>query len=377
MFVKWANIYRDILFQSDYFEDLIEAKYVKEIKHPELPLVLLDYTNEAQFSRNWDPRLRIARGLILEINSKNPAEVIKIVANPFPRFANLGEIKETEVNNLPDNLFISNKLDGSLVICWYYNYKWYFSTRGSFKSKQSLDACLWFNEHFSTNKLDPSYTYLFEWISPDNRIVVNYGDRKELVLLAVRKTEFGEEIHPSELKYFAKDIGVNYIEFNKFKFGLDKIEFGEPTKDEGRVLYSHSPYLRVKVKSPEYVKLHKDITNLCLNNSKWTIFDLVKNNTLHETIRFLPQEYKDMVLERATELLDLYNSIISEAKLLLERTKHLTSRKEKALLVNEIAPKISGVFFSLLENREEEAKVRAWRIVAKYLEEKEPVSVQQ
>jgi hypothetical protein len=83
-----------------------------------------------------------------------------------------------------------------------------------------------------------------------------------------------------------------------------------------------------------------------------------------------------MVLERATEILDLYNSIISEAKLLSEKTKHLTSRKEKALLVNEIAPKISGVFFSLLENREEEANVRAWRLVAKYLEEKEPVSVQ-
>ena len=50
------------------------------------------------------------------------------------------------------------------------------------------------NYHTDLGTLDREYTYLFEIIYPSNRIVVDYGSSRRLVLLAAVHTQTGIEL---------------------------------------------------------------------------------------------------------------------------------------------------------------------------------------
>lgn len=57
-------------------------------------------------------------------------------------------------------------------------------------------------------KCDAGKTYCFEIVYPANKILVDYGKRRELVLLAVIDTEFGFDEPNSTLAAIAQDLGV-------------------------------------------------------------------------------------------------------------------------------------------------------------------------
>src|SRR5262249_36061422 len=123
------------------------------------------------------------RGLITD-------EAGTIVARPFQKFFHLAQME-----TLPDEPFeVYEKLDGSLGILYWLGEKPYMATRGQFDSRQAQVATRLL-QRYDLPALDRRLTYLFEIIYPENRVVVNYGDRRELVLLAVIETATGYE-HP-------------------------------------------------------------------------------------------------------------------------------------------------------------------------------------
>ena len=128
------------------------------------------------------------------------------IARPLPKFFNLSEYQGTIPDGVPN---IYEKLDGSLIILFHYQGEWEVASRGSFASEQAQMArVLLANYQADLGTIDREYTYLFEIIYPSNRIVVDYGSSRRLVLLAAVHTQTGVELEHPQLNW--SDIAQTY-----------------------------------------------------------------------------------------------------------------------------------------------------------------------
>jgi len=176
------------LFDPADLTAALEAGHVTRKTHPELPLSIYTYTRTAQYAQAWTPVTTECRGLVVDDKTG------EIVAWPFPKFFNVSEHTSgrTYAPPLPDEPFeVYDKVDGSLIIVFHYAGRWRAASKGSFTSEQAQWAQAWLDAR-DTNALWPDTTYLAEAIYPSNRIVVDYGQREDLVLLAAYEANGSE-----------------------------------------------------------------------------------------------------------------------------------------------------------------------------------------
>ena len=151
--------------------------------HPTRPLTIWNYTEKVQYEGLWDEVTMMCRGLVTD-------DMGNIVGRPFRKFFNMEEGKHTPTSEFD----VFTKEDGSLIITFQYKGDWVIASRGSFTSEQAVAAERLFYKLGYNEKLDnPQYTYLFEYCSDWNRIVVRY-DLERLILLGVIQTQTGEEL---------------------------------------------------------------------------------------------------------------------------------------------------------------------------------------
>jgi len=116
---------------------------------------------------------------------------------PFLRFFNWDQ-EEAPTLKLSDRVFVVDKMDGSLGILYPMpDGSLAVATRGSFTSDQAIWATNWIQAYVGPNAWapDPDYTYLFEIIYPENRIVVDYGTREDITFLMKIHNETGKAVH--------------------------------------------------------------------------------------------------------------------------------------------------------------------------------------
>lgn len=254
------------LIPADEMHAALDAGLVTRKQHPTLPLSIYTYTRTAQYSRAWTTATIRCRGLIVDDLTH------EIVAWPFPKFFNVGEHEHGNdfAPPLPDEPFeVYDKVDGSLGIVFHYNGQWHAASKGSFTSEQAMWAQAWISTS-DTSRLKPDITYLAEIIYPENRIVVDYGDRKDLVLLGAYNSK-GEEGRLSWVDNDWKPIGsvvrtwpaLPLPELLKLAEANARPD-GTPTSGistEGYVI-RYANGLRAKAKLAEYVRLHKVLTGI-------------------------------------------------------------------------------------------------------------------
>lgn len=189
----------------------------------------------------------------------------KIISLPFQKFHNLGECD----GYMPDQINWENehiallKMDGSMIRPIPYKSGWQLATRAGVTdvSEQATQLLESFPEHrrhqyknFIHNCIQDGKTPIFEFISRENRIVIDYPE-PDLVLLAVRDNVTGIYTLDSVLreqisKWYPMIAIVNsvsdYTEENVRKW----------THAEGVVL-AFSNGFRVKIKAEDYVRKHK------------------------------------------------------------------------------------------------------------------------
>jgi RNA ligase len=129
-----------------------------------------------------------------------------IVARAFSKFFNFNE-KNAYRLNPGEEYDVLEKGDGSMILLFKYQGQWLTCTRGSFKSEQCIKAASMLSAQ-QLSELDGNNTYVFEIIYPENRVVVNYGKREELVYLATFRNIDGVESNDSD---FIKKIGINTV----------------------------------------------------------------------------------------------------------------------------------------------------------------------
>lgn len=334
-------------------EKMIAEKYISVQKHPILDLYIYNYTQKAQFDRMWNNETLQCRGLIMDGNGN-------IIARPFKKFFNLQEAIDKGEQIPSDYFVVTEKMDGSLGILYSDGVRPCIATRGSFISEQAIKGSTMVP--FGGGVYwDPDFTYLFEIIYPQNRIVVDYGLREELVLLTVIRTETGEELSYEDVYFIGRRNGLSVVEKHEGIKDFSKIE--QKPNSEGYVILFPTSGQRFKIKFDEYVRLHRLVTGV---NAR-TIWDLLRNNQdFTELLDKVPDEFYDWVKRTRDSLQEQYNFIESVAlKHYEEKIKDLPTRKDQALAIKAFdfdkAHEIGAVIFAMLNKKPYESII--WKLL--------------
>jgi len=306
---------------------MVEDKLVSVQKHPETDLYIYNYTPKVQYDKLWNEITLQTRGLILDGE-------MNVIARPFSKFFNLEEHSPNDIPNLPFDVW--TKEDGSLGILYWFNDKPYIATRGSFSSEQSKHATELLHTKFNHifDKLDKKSTYLFEIIYPQNRVVLDYGDMDDLVLLTVINNETGEER--------IDDIGFTIVKKFDGINDVKQLKSLEENNKEGFVVRFKNGF-RVKVKFEEYVRLHRIITGVS-NIAIWEY--LSEGKSFDVLLEKVPDEFYDWVKKTQEDLTNKFNEILTENKAVFKRFE---TRKESALYFN--TQKYPSILFSMYDNK--------------------------
>ena len=314
------------------------AEYISCREHETLDLLLWNYRASCQFGRAWDEYTRMTRGLITDSSGL-------VIARPFAKFFSVGETAETQIDRLPaERPEIREKLDGSMGVGFYDGDKVCVATRGSFTSKQAVWATNWMSKYQRQDFLK-EYTYIYEIIHPGNRIVVDYGNNKELILLAVINTDDGSELNIDDegmrLGLRTPDIINDDISV------LSEVVKTLPIDAEGFVLRYPSG-LRVKMKGRDYVRLHKAIFQM----STTVIWETLSvGGCFKDILDRLPEYYHQWIIDRKALIEKNFNALIEIPHKLRAEVNGLPTRKEKAVYIQQNYPEYAWMMSSILSNK--------------------------
>ena len=221
-------------------------------------LRLLNYTDRATYKRVWNPATLACRGLILDPQDR-------VLARPFPKFFG---VFEPIAPPAPVGVYmqVTDKLDGSLGIAYHHpDGDIRLCTRGWLSSQQAIEATRIWRERYSLVTFDMNVTPLFEIIYPENRIVVDYGDIRDLFLLAVIDHATGADLPLDTFDWPGPTVGT--YQFDTFTALTDHVMQQEDDTREGYVVRfgdegGDTPNLRLKFKFPGYVVAHRIATGL-------------------------------------------------------------------------------------------------------------------
>ncbi|WP_329124606.1 RNA ligase [Streptomyces sp. NBC_01465] len=335
------------LVDLDLLAQSISAGYVREQVHPSLPLRILNYTEKAQFERVWDDATLRCRGLIVDPDGK-------VLARPYAKFFNYSEHPEGSFA-LDSPVVVTDKLDGSLGILYPTADGHAVATRGSFASDQALHATeVWLERYAPDVKPAPGVTYLFEIIYPANRIVCDYGDLDDLVLLGGVETATGAPVPADSLPWTGPR--VTTFDYATLRDALAAEPRGGA---EGFVLRFPGPdhdQTMIKIKQDDYVALHRIVTGL---NARIVWERLGAGDEVGAICEDLPDEFHDWVRGVADDLTARRDEILAEAgaehRRILGELPDGWGRKEYAAVAGRSPYR--GWLFLLLDGRDPSARI--------------------
>ena len=307
---------RNFILSHDNWEELLQAPPYNLIISRDEGYIMFKYSQiDSDFN---DPIVQEARGIIFKESNW------ECVCHAFNKFGNYGE---SYVEKLDwDSVKVLEKIDGSLLKLFYDNNSWHISTNGTidaFKSNTGNVLYPTFGDLFLNaipdnivafySRLDQNKTYMFELVSPYNRVVIPY-ENIELYYLGERDMTTGQE-------YFLPDQWCKSPRVFEFYNLQDVINAADklPWDEEGYVCVDKD-FRRCKIKSPSYVMAH-----YCRNNGAITrkrLIDVIINHEIAEFCIYA-NDYKDLINEVVQEM----GEIKTEAEL-LQSTLNLLHLKE-------------------------------------------------
>ncbi|KAG2381310.1 hypothetical protein C9374_006299 [Naegleria lovaniensis] len=321
-----------ILFLSEYFKS---THAVNISTHKEYPnrLICLHYNQtRANFENAFT---RLCRGVIVDLESQDDCGV-KIVHMPFSKFFNFNEdlsLKyETpliEKHFTESSVKVYEKLDGSIVNFYYFDSQWRVASsstpdgcaRLGFYSVSSdkeindrhrektqtfeFSQLVWdtfqnLNYSLPSEIYQGKYSFTFELTTPKHPLVVQH-ETDDLVLHGVRDLQTFTELDPEP---FAKEFNWKVASCVKLRYVFKSLEDVErvanerdPYKHEGFVVCYQSydsdsrdalDFVRVKVKSKEYVKISLSMFD-SVEKRENSFIDIIRKNESSEFLSYFPQ----------------------------------------------------------------------------------------
>lgn len=269
----------------------IRDGYVTLREHPDdASLWILNYSKKTQIERRWNDVTRKCRGLIVKSAWWTNGGTLEVIARPFEKFYNLSEHPEGTFN-LDAPVWATDKADGSLGILHPAPGGGYaLATRGSFTSDQAIEGTKILQEVIAEG-FEPwdGVTYLFEVIYPENRIVLDYGSERKLVLLDALWTDSIDR-DPASGPYLD---ACDFFETPHGRRATLRQLAAEPPRPnaEGWVAYTTDGRM-VKVKEEDYVQKHRMVFGL----SEISVWEAMRDGTIVRLANEVPEELQGWVV---------------------------------------------------------------------------------
>jgi hypothetical protein len=192
-----------------------------------------------------------------------------VVSQGFGKFTNFGERPDFQPWDPSWKIEARHKLDGSLLIVSKYKGELIIRTRGTVDARQlpnghEIDVLIEkYPKCFSENRLHEDHTFLFEWTTPTNIIVLREHDEPTLTLVGVVKNDTCEYTPQETVDSFAILTDTNRpqkYEYNSVEECI--LDVAAWRGKEGVVLYSPDGQTLKKIKADEYCELHKLATGI-------------------------------------------------------------------------------------------------------------------
>ena len=302
-----------------------------------------------------------------------------VVSQGFGKFTNFGERPDFQPWDNSWKIEARHKLDGSLLIASPYKGNWILRTRGTVDARQlpnghEIDLLVEKYKQFfkDTATYDVvaglNQTWLFEWTTPSNIIVLRESDEPKLTLVGI--------VLNSDCSYYKQkylDICANEYGFDRpEKFEYNSVE--ECIMDvsawrgkEGVVLYSPDGQTLKKIKADEYCELHKLATGIKGINQVLDVFmtspkfieplDFYKyiETTLDFEIAEKCKEYIEKICDAYSHVVQWIEKIES---VIDESIRNEESRKLQAQeIMNRLVGWQVSYAFAYLDNKEIEDKL--------------------
>ena len=347
IFETFQTVHVSAIAHLEEFQKAIEDNLIFRTQHPEYPYSIYKYSQACTYSASWNEVTIASRGLILH------DETGEIIARPFPKFFNYSEGK-TPSELMVGDIHVTEKLDGSLGLSFINpNGELEITTAGGFQSEQAAHATKVYNERYK-GKWEPreGYTYLWEIIYPENRIVVDYGDEDDIYLLGAVEIATGKNLTVDEIPEWKWKKATTYDGFD----AMEKV-VNAPDREnrEGFIVTFKETGVKIKIKHENYVQLHRIMTGI----SERSIHSLLASggkSQLDEIKQTAPEEFTDFINKAVHKLEKQYTKEASRITTIYdELVKSLPAdagQKEFALAVQQHVPKeLSNHMFSMRSGR--------------------------
>lgn len=330
------------LFELTLLDDMLNDGYVVARDHPSLPLKILNYSPKTQYDKVWNPVTRQCRGLIYDTTS------FEVIARPYSKFHNHGEVEAAHLK-LDVPAIVTDKQDGSLGILYPTGDGSYaIATRGSFTSDQALHATQMWKDRYE-DEFTPMLhtTYLFEIVYPENKIVLDYQDKDDLILLGMLDIGTGNSYPPTAVPDWPGPV----TEIFPATTLAEALTMPPRKNAEGVVVHYPDTNERLKVKQEDYVRLHSILFGL---NARTVWESMMADGDIEELIAPLPDEFHDwvrkVVAKIETNVNDNYKRIIDAYGEIISQLHDGWERKDFARLA--ATHPLKWALFLLLDERD-------------------------
>lgn len=300
-----------------------------------------------------NPIVQEARGIIINLKD------LEVVCFPFRKFGNYGESYVDDIDWASAR--VQEKVDGSIMKVYFFNGKWCVATNGTVDAYSNVGSFCSSGKSYGQlfdegakdagldyNKLDPAYTYIFELVSPEAPIVINYP-KTTIYHLGTRNNVTGEEIRvdigvkkPKEYHLNSLKECIEAAKMINADTSLDDI------KGEGYVVVDGN-WHRIKIKSPDYLQSHYFKTYN--NPSDARVISIIKAGEVEEVCTYFPA-FMDSVKAVEAKIEALRVSMVNYLKY-VEEDAHSLARKD--FFLTHRNEKYCGMATSFFFNAREEA----------------------
>lgn len=246
-------------FDLKLLENYVDTTTMCYEKHPMGGLHIYGYYSDhiTKLPTVWDEISKHCRGMILDSKGN-------VIEHPFPKFWTFRQyisksmvlLSEDQLFRIPSGKFrIMEKVDGTMVTLYWLNRMPYLATQRSFTNIKAIEATKILYEKYSHlfHKLNKHYTYIFEAVYPETKVLIDYGDKRELYLIGVIDKLTGKPMELPNIGFpLCHDFTNEYGHITDFN---ELTEINLPNH-EGFVIYFDNGEM-LKLKFPWYQAAHR------------------------------------------------------------------------------------------------------------------------
>ena len=341
---------------SNWEELLAQEPYHILVKRKD-DFVIFNYRQlESDFSNEI---VRECRGIIFK-----EGEWEYPVCHAFDKFGNYGE------SYVPDmdwsTVKCTEKIDGSIMKLWCYNGCWNLSTNGNIDAKdapigdvrkEDFAQVFWEGviQHLPQtpykgklptlidwfNNLNPEYTYIFELVSPYNRVVIPY-EHTDVYFLGARNNISNQQFGCDTASAMMLNCQMLHRPRLYPMQTLAQITAAAntlPWDSEGYVCYDKN-FNRCKIKSPKYVMAHFARNNNVITRKH--LIEIILKGEMDEFIIYA-SDYKDQI-EWVKKLMDEFIVFVDDCALMTRNLRKLP-RPEAAEVIKKFHKFVQPIMF--------------------------------